>query len=306
MTNSEKPVAFPDNLDECQVIRANHRFSTFSAIRSGERVFVKQVTDPDLLQGLQNEAWGIRTFEEIIAIGSITSFAVPRLLENGGQHIVTSWAEGEAMQITPGAPDAEAKILKLAEVYAGIDRTTQLANHPLGTATKGSKQLKQRLAKVPYADYFDQPLINGALAFLNENIPKLEPRFTHADLTPANILDDNGTLTVVDFESCSLQWPRFYDLVNYAFNRSILEPEFQPLAKKLVTSFFENIHSDASEHTQQLNTIAMIRAISIIVETLSAPDKFHNTSHQLDKALADRIATSVKQLHTSSLFVPQQ
>lgn len=134
----------------------------------------------------------------------------------------------------------------LAESLAKIDIATSFCK-PLPTKfnlrtkgnTSGIDRLRRRVESVDTTLRFDRALIDKCFRYLENNATNLIARLTHADFTPSNIIVNNGKRTLLDYESTSFLWPRFYDLVNLTINRMIMEPEQTEGCVSIIDHYFK-------------------------------------------------------------------
>lgn len=293
----------PIDFTNLKILRDNQRYSTYKAEYKGEFVFIKQVKKSGPPLGIIRELWGLESFRQLAEMNNL-GFAVPRLIKNGEDYLVTSWAEGQPMQFNPEATNYDDQIMFFADSLAKIDIITCLstpikAKNDMSSkdARTGINKLKDRLSQTTYTDYFDKDLIDKGLDYLYKNAPKLTARLTHADFTPGNVLEHNGQRTLLDYESVSLLWPRFYDLVNLTFNRMIFDPKLIPGCLQTIDRYFSlNINVDIETAKPQMNAIAMWRSLSLIWEYLTEPNDSHNTQNQMTQELSERLSTSIKQI----------
>lgn len=292
----------PPTFTEVTLLHQNHRFAHYKAQHNDGLVFIKCARQKELVGALRQEVWGIMAFGQLAMVSDLP-FKVPRVVAIGNEYLATRWVAGNPLALRPD--NAAALLPFFVETFAAIDRATQFAN-PLPTKWAQNptiaKRLAKRLQKTDYQQFFDEHLIHHAFEHLNAHLPSLEARLTHADITPGNVLDDGASKTLVDFESTSLLWPRFYDVVNLTCNRMVMEPELTGAMQALVEAFFHTIEVDPAAQRDQLNTIALVRLLSIIVETMTPPDALHNTHHTMTEETAARIQTGIERVLNGALY----
>jgi thiamine kinase-like enzyme len=299
-------MTLPENLKEITEIRVNQRFATYRAIsEAGEPVFVKQVRHSELKNGLRREIYGMEKMTQL-AVTQTFPFSVPRVIENGQDYLVTSWAGENTMEFEATSPDLAQRIEFMAATYAAIDTATELV-HP-GKARFGNNygtadRLEAKLKHVDFKAYFEPALIASALAYIRQHSPNLKARFTHADLTPDNIIETEGPRILVDWESAGEMWPRFYDIVNFTHNKALKQPELTDSLKEVLGQTFRAIHSSPEDHSQQLNTIAAVRAVSSIAELMTEPDHHHNTQETMTSQAAHQITTTLEKIINKQLYI---
>lgn len=288
----------PATITDLDTIRENQRFETYKARYEGQEVFVKQVRHPKLADRIRREIWGIQAFTDLGTFNQLP-FEVPKILLSGSDFLVTSWAYGDPMRFAPSSQTFAEEVEFFATSLAAIDKLTQFA-HPMQSKfdTPGPPEdslqdrLRSRLARVPYTQYFDQQLIDKCFDMLGKKLHTLEARLTHADFTPDNVLEYQEKRTLIDFESTNFLWPRFYDLVNLTYNRIIMRPELTTGCIKLIERYFAiNDAADIKVCAAQMNTIAMVRSLSMIDELMSKPDFYHNTQQEMTLETAERLSS---------------
>jgi aminoglycoside phosphotransferase (APT) family kinase protein len=293
----------PREFSNLEVVRDNQRYSTYKAERDGALVFIKQAKAANLVDGIQRELLGLQAFRELAA-GRDLGFSVPEVIMSGDDYIITSWVEGEPMDFDPKSHGFNDAIRFFASSLARVDMLTNLDNLPQAKfdmtspdAKTGIDKLKDRLGKTNYHAYFDKALLEKGFEYLYERSGHLAARLTHADFTPGNILEYNRQRTLVDYESVSPLWPRFYDLVNLTFNRMVTEPELIPGCQQLIELYFrENDAANLESATPQMNTIAMLRSLALIWEHLTEPNEHHNTQELMTPGFSERLTTSIVQI----------
>ncbi len=294
---SELPAEFND----LTPVRKNQRYHTYKANYHGKPVFIKQVNNAGLANGVRDELWGLKTFSKL-AEGNDLGFSVPNIITNGTDYIVTSWASGELIRFSPDASDYEMNIRFFASSLAKIDILTHFPNPAspkFGMKSENMKAsidtLKSHLEQTKFSTYFDPKLVDDSFQYVISNVGSLTARLTHADFTPGNVLIDGGQRTLIDYESVSQVWPRFYDLVNLTYNQMIMDPTLIPGCVRLVKQYFDiNDGVDMESVIPQLNTIAMVRALSLIWQHMSDPNEIHNTQQSMTDELSRRLATSME------------
>jgi thiamine kinase-like enzyme len=293
----------PSEFTNPQVVRDNQRYSTYKAEYEGAPVFIKQVKAADLTDGIRRELWGLEAFRQLAETSDL-GFTVPQVIANGKDYVVTSWAEGEPIELDPKVANYDDQVTFFADSLAKIDMLTCLSKPPQAKFDMSSKdakagvdKLKGRLGQTTYTDYFDKELIDKGFQYLYKSTGNLAARLTHADFTPGNVLENNGQRTLIDYESVSLLWPRFYDLVNLTFNRIMFDPELTPGCLQIVDRYFSvNSATDIESATPQMNAIAMLRSLSLIWEHITEPNDYHNTQRPMTQKLSERLSTSIAQI----------
>mgnify|MGYP003440160475 FL=1 len=293
----------PDSLSNLRVIRDNQRYSTYKAEYHDAPVFAKLVKAPALRAGIRREIWGIQAFRQL-ADAKDLGFAIPEMIASGDDYVVTSWAEGQPIDFSPESADFDDHIQFFATSLAQIDMLAYMATPQPGepdTAPKDIRSridtLKSRLETTAYGDYFDQTLIEKGFEYLYQNTGTLTTRFTHADFTPGNVLEHDGRRTLVDYESVSSSWPRFYDVVNLTINRIVSQPELVPGCLQIIERYFSvNTATSLVFAMPQMNVIAMLRSLSLIWEHLTEPNDHHNTQAAMTNQVRDRLIASIEQI----------
>lgn len=302
----------PASLRILQEIRTNQRFATFKAIDQKDRpVFVKQIRHKELSGSLRKELYAIERIRQTAKTRHQPfPFLIPQVLQSGEDYLVTTWVEGDIMPFSADLTDQKERIAFLAHCFSAIDQATALANPGLtnyAVPGKNNETMIQRLKRIlptlAVGEYFDPKLIDAGFAYAEQHTGALTARFTHADLTPHNIIEHEGKRTLIDWESAGETWPRFYDIVNMAYNWSLEHPELTADLTNLMREFFAEINESPEVHKMQLNTIAMGRALSCITELLSEPNDFHNTIATMTPERAAYIRNSIDRILTGKLFI---
>jgi thiamine kinase-like enzyme len=293
----------PNEFANPQVVRDNQRYRTYKAKYEGTPVFIKQVKAAGLSEGARRELWGLEAFRQLAETSEL-GFTVPKVIANGEDYVVTSWAEGQPIDLNPQAANYDGHVTFFANSLAKIDMLTCLAAPLQAKFDMSSKdvkagidELRGRLDQTAYTDYFDEGLINKGFDYLYKGTENLAARLTHADFTPGNVLERNGQRTLVDYESVSLLWPRFYDLVNLTFNRMMFDPELTSGCIQIVDRYFSvNTATDVESATPQMNVIAMLRSLALIWEHITEPNDYHNTQRPMTQELSERLSMSIEQI----------
>jgi aminoglycoside phosphotransferase (APT) family kinase protein len=305
-------MALPDTLHNIVEIRTNQRFATFKATDgAGETVFVKQICHPELGDSLRKEMYALeRMRQTALGMNGVLPFGVPKVLDNGQDYVVTSWAEGSTMAFGHDLPDQPERIRFFARSFAALDRatlTTAPGRSDLVIPTKKNETAVQRLERIipgMAADkFFAKNLLDAAFGYLHEHSSRVMARFTHGDFTPSNVIEHESQRVLVDWESGSELLPRFYDLVNFTFNWANENPALVPDMRLLTNEFFSAINSRAEDHLVQLNTIAMLRALSYITELLSEPNDIHNTASTMTAEKATSIQAAIDRILSDKLYM---
>ncbi len=298
----------PSSITNLESIRSNQRFSTFSANYEKERVFVKQLHSPELKKALRAEVWGIETFTQLAQIKGFP-FNIPKVVLTSEDFLVTTWAGEELMELSSDAESFDENIEFLANSYATLDQAAALAN-PMKTSWMYGNDgktilngLVERMKPLDYTSFFSEKMIKNAIEYIDHNLPVLQARLTHADFTPSNVMVDGDQKTLIDFESVNLLWPRFYDVVSMTINRQILEPDLFAGMAQLFDSFAQKAEFDIDAHLQQVNTIAMVRAVSLIIECIGQPDALHNTEYSMTPEIATRLHQAMSQILDEQLYI---
>lgn len=300
----------PSALTDARSIRRNQRFATYEARLDGRRVFVKQAATASMAESLRREIWGLETFGSLAKVAEFP-FEVPQVLIVREDLVTTTWAPGVPTRLTKDGEQRLATAESMAEIYAAIDRATALAGRVTSSFSvadsRGADEadrLGKVLNEVDYDSRFDRTLIKDTLGVITKGFDDLEARLTHADLVPPHVLRTrSGKLTLIDFDSCSMLWPRFYDVVNCAFNMALVDTVNVDFSRALITNFFEAIDEDVERHAIALNTIAGVRAVSSCYEYMSQPNALHNTSQTLTEDRAEAITDALHRIVSGQLFL---
>ncbi len=290
-------------VSELEPIRENQRFHTYRGMLNGRAVFVKRPasTSERLVAAHRSELWGLMSFHEINRLEQL-SFRVPELLAYGDDYLVTEYIEGSAPRLDPHDADYENILTFLARGLAEVDERTLSAHRRLSKVSlrypNGQtfvERLRERLSTVNYREYFEQELIEEALSLIDEKHELLEARFTHADFTENNaLLMADGTFALIDFDSCSMSWPRWYDVVDVTFNRRVRRPELSDGMKRVMGEYFERIGEDQGAHKSALHVVALIRGLTLILDVMTAPNAMVETRESMSLDLSLRIKDALQ------------
>lgn len=134
-------------------------------------------------------------------------------------------------------------------------------------------------------------IFRASLEFLRDNHSLCEARPMHADFTENNLLYDGDRYWLVDFESFRDDWPRWYDVVNFTYNREMERPE---TAKRMCNIRRLVIEQLGEEPTTQreIACIKIVRGLSLIIEHMTIGGRNHAAIVPLDDVLRQRIITS--------------
>lgn len=163
----------------------------------------------------------------------------------------------------------------LGDLYAFIDsqastgRGVTQFNEP--DKKTGVAQILQKLEDFDWQREIDEDLVNKTCSYIEQVLPYVETRFTHGDLQPGNImLTNEGSVYLVDFESCSDLWPRHYNIVNFIVQYNIRYPALQTDLHGMFDRYCRARKVDQDNEVDAFNVSSAMRSLQIIYELLSS------------------------------------
>ena len=284
------------NLKTIRVIRQNHRFAVSEVDWLGERVFCKQsqpgVTGKD---EILREANGLRTFDKLTRNFNDIPFSVPKLLHYDDVKILTQFIDGWTPELANVPDDFFVQSFVQMDHYF---RSQKRRRSRWSQQNKDGEYIWQKLERIISGfnlEVIPPEIFRANLDFLRNNHSLCEARPMHADFTENNLLYDGDRYWLVDFESFRDDWPRWYDVVNFTYNREMERPE---TAKRMCNIRRLVIEQLGEEPTTQreIACIKIVRGLSLIIEHMTLGGRNHAAIVPLDNALRQRIITSFTKL----------
>lgn len=284
------------NLKTIRVIRQNHRFAVSEVDWLGERVFCKQsqpgVTGKD---EILREANGLRTFDKLTRNFNDIPFSVPKLLHYDDMKILTQFIDGWTPELANVPDDFFVQSFVQMDHYF---RSQKRRRSRWSQQNKDGEYIWQKLERIISGfnlEVIPPEIFRASLEFLRDNHSLCEARPMHADFTENNLLYDGDRYWLVDFESFRDDWPRWYDVVNFTYNREMERPE---TAKRMCNIRRLVIEQLGEEPTTQreIACIKIVRGLSLIIEHMTLGGSDHAAIVSLDNALRQRIITSFTKL----------
>ena len=284
------------NLKTIRVIRQNHRFAVSKVDWLGERVFCKQsqpgVTGKD---EILREANGLRTFDKLTRNFNDIPFSVPKLLHYDDVKILTQFIDGWTPELANVPDDFFVQSFVQMDRYF---RSQKRRRSRWSQQNKDGEYIWQKLERIISGfnlEVIPPEIFRASLDFLRNNHSLCEARPMHADFTENNLLYDGDKYWLVDFESFRDDWPRWYDVVNFTYNREMERPE---TAKRMCNIRRLVIEQLGEEPTTQreIACIKIVRGLSLIIEHMTIGGRNHAAIVPLDNALRQRIITSFTKL----------
>ena len=284
------------DLKTIRVIRQNHRFAVSEIDWLGERVFCKQsqpgVTGKD---EILREANGLRTFDKLTRNFNDIPFSVPKLLHYDDMKILTQFIDGWTPELADVPDDFFVQSFVQMDRYF---RSQKRRRSRWSQQNKDGEYIWQKLERIISGfnlEVIPPEIFRASLEFLRDNHSLCEARPMHADFTENNLLYDGDRYWLVDFESFRDDWPRWYDVVNFTYNREIERPE---TAKRMCNIRRLVIEQLGEEPTTQreIACIKIVRGLSLIIEHMTLGGRNHAAIVPLDNALRQRIITSFTKL----------
>lgn len=284
------------DLKTIRVIRQNHRFAVSEVDWLGERVFCKQsqpgVTGKD---EILREANGLRTFGKMTRNFNGIPFSVPKLLYHDDVKILTQFIDGLTPELANVPDDFFVQSFVQMDYYF---RNQKRRCSRWSQQNKDGEYIWQKLERIISGfnlEVIPPEIFRASLEFLRDNHSLCEARPMHADFTENNLLYDGDRYWLVDFESFRDDWPRWYDVVNFTYNREMERPE---TAKRMCNIRRLVIEQLGEEPTTQreIAFIKIVRGLSLIIEHMTLGGRNHAAIVPLDNALRQRIITSFTKL----------
>ena len=281
------------NLKTIRVIRQNHRFAVSEVDWLGERVFCKQsqpgVTGKD---EILREANGLRTFDKLIRNFNDIPFTVPKLLHYDDMKILTQFIDGWTPELANVPDDFFIQSFVQMDYYF---RNQKRSCSLWSRQNKDGEYIWQKLERIISGfnlEVIPPEIFRASLEFLRDNHSLCEARPMHADFTENNLLYDGDRYWLVDFESFRDDWPRWYDVVNFTYNREMERPE---TAKRMCNIRRLVVDQLGEEPTTQreIACIKIVRGLSLIIEHMALGGRNHAVIVPLDNALRQRIIKSL-------------
>ncbi len=284
------------DLKTVRVIRQNHRFAVSEVDWLGERVFCKQsqpgVTGKD---EILREANGLRTFDKLTRNFNDIPFTVPKLLHYDDMKILTQFIDGWTPELASVPDDFFVQSFVQMDHYF---RSQKRRRSRWSQQNKDGEYIWQKLERIISGfnlEVIPPEIFRASLDFLRDNHSLCEARPMHADFTENNLLYDGDKYWLVDFESFRDDWPRWYNVVNFTYNREMERPE---TAKRMCNIRRLVIEQLGEEPTTQreIACIKIVRGLSLIIEHMTIGGRNHAAIVPLDNALCQRIITSFTKL----------
>ena len=232
------------NLKTIRVIHQNHRFAVSEVDWLGERVFCKQsqpgVTGKD---EILREANGLRTF------GKMTR----------NFKILTQFIDGWTPELANVPDDFFVQSFVQMDHYF---RSQKRRCSRWSRQNKGGEYIWQKLERIISGfnlEAIPPEIFRASLEFLRDNHSLCEARPMHADFTENNLLYDGDRYWLVDFESFRDDWPRWYDVVNFTYNREMERPETAERMRNIRRLVIEQLGRRLSEKSLVSRSYAVYR-----------------------------------------------
>ena len=284
------------NLKTIRVIRQNHRFAVSEVDWLGERVFCKQsqpgVTGKD---EILREANGLRTFGKMTRNFNDIPFTVPKLLHYDDMKILTQFIDGWTPELADVSDDFFVQSFVQMDRYF---RSQKRRRSRWSQQNKDGEYIWQKLERIISGfnlEVIPPEIFRASLDFLRNNHSLCEARPMHADFTENNLLYDGDRYWLVDFESFRDDWPRWYDVVNFTYNREMERPETAERMRNIRRLVIEQLGEEPTTQ-REIACIKIVRGLSLIIEHMTLGGRNHAAIVPLDNALRQRIITSFTKL----------
>ena len=284
------------NLKTIRVIRQNHRFAVSEVDWLGERVFCKQsqpgVTGKD---EILREANGLRTFDKLTRNFNDIPFSVPKLLYHDDVKILTQFIDGWTPELADVPDDFFVQSFVQMDRYF---RSQKRRRSRWSQQNKDGEYIWHKLERIISGfnlEVIPPEIFRASLDFLRDNHSLCEARPMHADFTENNLLYDGDRYWLVDFESFRDDWPRWYDVVNFTYNREMEHPETAERMRNIRRLVIEQLGEEPTTQ-REIACIKIVRGLSLIIEHMTLGGRNHAAIVPLDNALRQRIITSFTKL----------
>ena len=284
------------NLKTIRVIRQNHRFAVSEVDWFGERVFCKQsqpgVTGKD---EILREANGLRAFDKLTRNFNDIPFTVPKLLHYDDMKILTQFIDGWTPELANVPDDFFVQSFVQMDHYF---RNQKRRRSRWSQQNKDGEYIWQKLERIISGfnlEVIPPEIFRASLDFLRNNHSLCEARPMHADFTENNLLYDGDRYWLVDFESFRDDWPRWYDVVNFTYNREMERPETAKRMCNIRRLVIEQLGEELTTQ-REIACIKIVRGLSLIIEHMTLGGRNHAAIVPLDNALRQRIITSFTKL----------
>ena len=284
------------NLKTIRVIRQNHRFAVSEVDWLGERVFRKQsqpgVTGKD---EILREASGLRTFDKLTRNFNDIPFSVPKLLHYDDMKILTQFIDGWTPELADVPDDFFIQSFVQMDYYF---RNQKRRCSRWSRQNKDGEYIWQKLERIISGfnlEVIPPEIFRASLDFLRDNHSLCEARPMHADFTENNLLYDGDRYWLVDFESFRDDWPRWYDVVNFTYNREMERPETAERMRNIRRLVIERLGEEPTTQ-REIACIKIVRSLSLIIEHMTIGGRNHAAIVPFDNALRQRIITSFTKL----------
>ena len=280
------------DLKTIRVIRQNHRFAVSEVDWLGERVFCKQsqpgVTGKD---EILREANGLRTFGKLTRNFNDIPFSVPKLLHYDDMKILTQFIDGWTPELANVPDDFFVQSFVQMDHYF---RSQKRRRSRWSQQNKDGEYIWQKLERIISGfnlEVIPPEIFRSSLEFLRNNHSLCEARPMHADFTENNLLYDGDKYWLVDFESFRDDWPRWYDVVNFTYNREMERPETAERMCNIRRLVIERLGEEPTTQ-REIACIKIVRGLSLIIEHMTIGGRNHAAIVPLDDVLHQRIITS--------------
>ncbi len=280
------------DLKTVRVIRQNHRFVVSEVDWLGERVFCKQsqpgVTGKD---EILREASGLRTFDKLTRNFNGIPFSVPKLLYHDDVKILTQFIDGRTPELVNVPDDFFVQSFVQMDHYF---RSQKRRRSRWSQQNKDGEYIWQKLERIISGfnlEVIPPEIFRSSLEFLRNNHSLCEARPMHADFTENNLLYDGDKYWLVDFESFRDDWPRWYDVVNFTYNREMERPETAERMCNIRRLVIERLGEEPTTQ-REIACIKIVRGLSLIIEHMTIGGRNHAAIVPLDDVLHQRIITS--------------
>lgn len=281
-----------NNIETIKVIRHNHRFRASQALWHDQVVFCKEAQSGVTGKSeIAREVVGLQAFADFVqAQGTDAPFAVPKLLYHDDTTLITEYVDGVTPTLARVSDEFFVQsFVKMDKYFRLQQRQPTRLSQPDANGNFYLKTLEEEALHVA-VDSSTKALIHDATHFLSENQHILEARPMHADFTENNLLYDGQKYWLIDFESFRDNWPRWYDVVNFTYNREIDSTHLSQRMQKIRRDVIEHIGTDATTYLE-ITYLQIMRALSLMAYNVSIISDIKER-----EAFLQRLVASIKTL----------
>ena len=216
---------------------------------------------------------------------------MPKLLYHDDVKILTQFIDGWTPELVDVPDDFFVQSFVQMDRYF---RSQKRRRSRWSRQNKDGEYIWQKLERIISGfnlEVIPPEIFRDSLDFLRNNHSLCEARPMHADFTENNLLYDGDKYWLVDFESFRDDWPRWYDVVNFTYNREMERPKTAERMRNIRRLVIERLGEESTTQ-REIACIKIVRGLSLIIEHMTIGGRNHAAIVPLDDALRQRIITS--------------